>query len=157
MEIKENVELVGVWNAVVKNAAGEVVSNHTFKNLIPTVGRTAMAAQHADNYTNAMKVTYLAVGSSTTAPANGDTTLGTETARKILGSNTSAANESSVAVFFAAGEATGTHREFGAFGDGSATTASGSADSGIMYSHTAANVIVGASETLTLTYKTTFN
>lgn len=157
MEIQENVKAVGIWKAVVKSAAGNTVSNKIYRNLLPTVGRTAMAAQFADNETHAMRVTHIAVGSDTTTPVNADTTLGTETARKAIGSNTNVANESSVAAFFAAGEATGTHREFGAFGDGSATTASLTSDSGILYSHVATNTTIGASETLTLTVKVTFN
>lgn len=157
MEIKENINVVGIWNAVVKKATGETVSSNVYKNLIPTVGRTAMAVQHAGNATADMKLTHIAVGDDATAPANSDTKLGNETARKALGSATNIANESSVAAFFAAGEATGTHREFGAFGDGNTTTASLTSDSGILYSHVTANVSVASNETLTLTYKTTFN
>lgn len=156
-KIKENCKTYGVWEAVVRNAAtGEIVRKKIFPNLVPTVARAAMAQQHAGTNVQQMKVTYIAVGDDPTTPTNTDTILGNETARKALGSNTASSVESSVAVFFAAGEATGSHKEVGAFGDGASTTASASADSGILYSHASIDISVAADETLTLTLKTSF-
>lgn len=155
--LKETCHPVGIWTAEVRKAeTGELVSRNEYRNLIPTVGRAAMAKQMAGTNTQEMQVTYIAVGSDATAPTNADTALGTETARKIVGSATDSSVEASIAAFFAAGEATGTHREFGAFGDGAASTASGTVDTGILYSHAAALVAVASDETLTLSWKISF-
>lgn len=156
--ITENLKMYGVWHAVVRDSiTGKIVSEHEYKNLVPTVGRSALAKQMTGNETYDVDVTYFAVGSGTNAPSNSDTTLQTEVARKAVTSSTNNNNEASIATFFAATEATGTHRELGAFGDGDATQASASADSGILYSRAATNITVGATETLTLTYKITFS
>ena len=145
-------------NKFVKNwCRGKLLGAYDYDNLIPTVGLTAFAAQMSgDNTTNIGDNLYIAVGSNVTAPLAGDTQLGTETTRKAAGSTSFSAGIASIAVFFAATEATGTHREFGLFGDGNAATASGAANSGILFSHVAANVAVAATETLTLTFELTF-
>jgi len=157
MEINQNFRMIGKWKAIVKKAAtGELVSEQEYENLAPTVGRTALAIQMAGTNTQEVQIKHIAVGSSVTAPTNADTQLGTETARKAVGSATNTNNIASIAAFFAAGEATGTHREFGAFGDGNTTASSLTANTGILYSHVAANTVVAADETLTLTYSVTF-
>ncbi len=130
---------------------------HAF-NLIPTVAKTAFAAQlSGDNSTDIGDNLYVALGSNTTAPAAGDTQLGTEVVRKAASSTTFSGAVGYVSSFFAAGEATGTHREFGLFGNGNASTASGTVNTGILFSHVAANVTVGATETLTCTFQITFS
>ena len=138
---------------------GKLKRTYDYDNLIPTVGLAAIAAQFGkttitkdigDNL-------YIAVGSDATAPDAGDTILGPEVARKINGSRSAAGVVASIAVFFAATEATGTHREFGLFGDGDTTTASAAADSGILYSHVAANTTVSPTETLTITFELTIS
>jgi len=158
METNEICKPKGIWKAVIrKESTGEIVSSNEYVNLIPTIGRTAMAAQIFDNTTVNAKITYLAVGSGTTTPANTDTTLETETVRRIVQSKNNVGIVGSSATLFSAGEATGTHREFGAFGNGITSTASASTDTGILYSRSAANETVAADETLTLTYRITFN
>lgn len=127
-------------------------------NIIPTVAKTAFAAQMAgDNSTDIGDNLYVALGSNTTTPAAGDTQLGTEVTRKAASSTSFSGAVCSIATFFAAGEATGTHREFGLFGNGNASTASGTANTGILFSHVAANVTVSATETLTCTFQITFS
>jgi hypothetical protein len=155
-KFKQSVGVKGIWKAVVKKATGETVSVKEVANLVPTVARTAMAVQHAGNATANMKVTHVAVGSDATPPSNADTTLGAEVARKAVSSKTNVANESSITAFFAAGEATGTHQEIGAFGNGNTTTASITSDSGILYSHVSSVLAIASDETLTLTLRTSF-
>lgn len=137
---------------------GKLKRSYDYDNLITTAGKTAYAAQASgDNTTDIGDNPYIAVGSNAAAPVVGNTTLGTEVARKLAGSTSFAAAVASIAVFFAATEATGTHREFGLFGDGNAATASASVDTGTLFSHVAANVAVGATETLTITFQLTFS
>jgi len=153
--------LGNIWTFEVRDSeTGELRNRIQKHNLVPTIALETIAAQFAstaitkdigDNL-------YIAVGSNATAAAAGNTTLGTEVARKAQSSRNSASSGvASIAVLFAAGEATGTHREFGLFGDGNTTTASAAANSGILYSRTVVNVTVSASETLTVTVELTFS
>lgn len=124
---------------------------YEYDNLIPTVGRTLIA----DNLTNASpdndpRINYVALGSNATAPANGDTTLGTEVYRNAIASQTNASNVAYFTGFFDATETTGTYAEAGIFADGTA-----SADSGILFSHVAISITKSASETLTIDWTVT--
>lgn len=156
---RSGVKLVGHWGWQVRNEKGEVIREGDAFNIVPDVGLAAIADQFGlttltrdigDNL-------YIAVGDDATTVAASDTTLTNETARKAQGSRSSASGVASVVTFFAAGEATGTHREFGLFGDGGTTQATSSADTGILYSHVNVNVSVGATETLTVTFELTFS
>lgn len=72
-------------------------------NLIPTVGKTALAAQMSgDNTTNVGDNLYVAVGDDNTAPSASDTTLGNETYRKVASSTSFSAGVCSIAAFFSA-------------------------------------------------------
>ena len=60
------------------------------ENLIPTAGRAFIASRLAQvGSPQDIKVTHTALGTGTTAPANGDTQLQTETYRKAVASATS--------------------------------------------------------------------
>lgn len=158
-KVKQGMKIYGNWKFEIRDAkTRELKRTITKKNLIPTVGLTAFAAQMSNqNSTDIGDNLFIAVGSNAAAPALGDTQLGTETARKAAGSKSFAGAVASIAAFFAATEATGTHREFGLFGDGNAATASAAADSGILYSHVAVNISVSITETLTITFTITFS
>ena len=156
--IQQLIGVKGIWTAEVREADGTLVSKQQFENLIPTVGLTALAAQISGTASKDVgDDLYLAVGTNATAPAAGDTQLGTEIARSVDDSATFSGAVAYVAAFFAAGEATGTLREFGLFGDGNATDATAAANSGILYSHSAANVTVTALQTLSLSVEITFS
>jgi hypothetical protein len=156
-----NIKIGNIWTFEVRDKkTGELKRTIKKANLVPTVGLEAIAAQFGN--TGITKDIgdnlYIAVGSDSTAAAAGDTTLGTEVTRKAVGSrNDATSGVASIAVFFASGEATGTHREFGLFGDGKTTTASTTPDSGVLYSRTIVNVAVSASETITITVELTFS
>lgn len=158
MKKNENIWMVWKWTFdIVDTITGEKTTIEKY-NLIPTVAKTAFAAQMAGtNSTNIGDNLYIAVGSDATAPDAADTVLGTEVARKIAGSAAFSGVTATVAVFFAAWEATGTHREFWLFGNGNASTASGTVDTGILFSHVSANVTITASQTLTCTFELTFS
>ena len=150
--------LLGEWIFEIRDMTGRLVRTLRKTNIIPTVALNAVSAQFGndaitkdigDNF-------YIAVGDDVTAPLAGDVALGNETARKAISDrNADGGNVASISAFFSSGEATGTHREFGLFGDGDTTGATAAADSGILYSHVSANVAVAAAENLTVTFNLT--
>ena len=161
MKLKEqqnqSVQAVGVWTFEIRDSkTKKLKKREVVKNIVPTVARTAMARQLAGNNSTEMQGTYVALGTGTTTPTNGDTTLETETYRKALSSGINSNNIASLTGFFTAAEVSGTFREAAIFGDGADSTASGSADTGIMYSRVAINITKSATETLTITWQLTF-
>jgi hypothetical protein len=151
------VTLTGIWRFIKRDASGNVVSDHTYRNVVPTVGHAALAAQLANAGTYPVKATYIAVGSDATAPAAGDTTLGTEVARKAIAGASNTSNVATIDGFFNETEANAVLAEAGLFGDGSAIQATATADTGILYSHVAISETKSASETLTITFTMTFS
>lgn len=154
----DTLTLTGTWRFVKRDATtGALLSDHTYRNVVPTVGRAALAAQLADAGTYPVKATYIAVGTSATAPAAGDTTLGTEVARKAIAGGSNTSNVATIDGFFNETEANATLAEAGLFGDGSAAQASSSSGSGILYSHVAISETKSNTETLTVTFTMTFS
>jgi urate oxidase len=135
----------GVLSALIGREVG-VFSTH---NLVPTVGRQQIAKAISANISTVteIKITHQELGTSTQAPANGDTGLITPTAstRKVISSLSFSTNKITITAFWAAGEATGTWREFGTFINGTATS-----NSGVLFNRVAINVTVTASNSLTI-------
>lgn len=123
------------------------VAVYEFDNLVPTVGRNVLARLLAGDVTYSGEINYFALGSGVTAPANGDTQLGTETYRQATTSQTTVNNIAYLSCFIVAGSATGTHAEGGLFIDGT-----GSANSGQLFSHVlfSPNIVKSALNSLTL-------
>jgi len=92
------------------------------------------------------------VGTGTNAPANGDTTLQTETARTVVASRTNASNVAYITGFYGATDVSGTLREAGIFIGATAT-----ANSGTLLSRVAINVTKAVTETLTLDWTITIS
>src|SRR3990167_7746882 len=107
------------------------------ENLIPTTGRAAIANALTDSTPSpaSLLVNYVALGTGTTAPANADTTLQTETYRNAIASRTNSSNIGYLTGFFSATETSGTFRECGLFIEGTA-----SANTGTLFSHAAINI-----------------
>jgi hypothetical protein len=111
--------------------AGIVQSHHSAHNLIATVGRNVLARLLTGDVTYSGQINYGALGSSSTAPNNSDTQLGTEVYRKLFASHTTDGNNVAyVDFFYAATDTNGTYNEFGNFIDGTA-----SANTGRLFSH----------------------
>ncbi len=116
------------------------------ENIVPTVGRANIAQNMTSpSPTYSMLVNKFAVGSGTTAPANGDTELETETYRNDIASRTSAANVAYLTGFLDYTEFIGTIREAGLFADGT-----GSPDTGALQSRVALNTTKSGTETFTM-------
>ena len=119
-----------------------VIKKH---NLVVAVGRAIIAQRLAGDNTSSLNIDFGELGSGSTPPDNGDTSLETPTFRKVTASGTDAANQAFLSFFFTAGEAIGTHAEFGTFVDGTITIGTG-----ILFSRVAVNIIKSATETLTI-------
>ncbi len=136
----------GVHNFVFRDAiSGEITRQKMYHNLITTACKTMIAARLAGGVADT-DITYGAVGTNATAPAVGDTTLGTELARVALAGISSSGNVISATTFFGASEANGTLLEFSLFGNGASATP----DSGTMINHTTIAEVKTTSETLTI-------
>lgn len=134
------------------NAITEVKSCLVKANILPTVGRAAVAENLAEAVPSVpnIYVNYTALGTGTNTPANGDTTLQTETFRKLTASGNGVSNAAIISAFYTAAETSGTFREAGLFINGTA-----SANSGTLFSRIAINITKTTSQTLTIDYTIT--
>ena len=119
-------------------------------NLVTTAGKTSIASRLRGS-TTLGTITYCAVGTDATAPDVADTVLGTEIGRKLVSVRTSASNVATFQTFYQTSEANGTLAEAGLFGD----LATGVADSGTLFCHTAISKTKTSSETLTISWTVT--
>lgn len=127
---------------------GNLKEKREIKNLVVTTGKTFIASSMLKTTVNSpIAMTHMAVGSSATAPAAGDTTLGTELGRVALATATSAANVVTYTANFPAGTGTGALQEAGIFNASSAGT--------MLCRTTYAVVNKGASDALSVTWTIT--
>lgn len=158
MHPSDIITVKGVWRFVKRDAqTGKVLSDHTYENVVPTVGRAAIANQLTGSATYPAKITYVAVGTGGGSPAAGNTTLTTELARKAISGASNASNVLTVDGFFNETEGNGTLTEAGLFGDGSGTQASATTDSGILFSRVTISETKSNTETLTVTWTFTIS
>jgi len=116
------------------------------RNLIVTSGKSHMADQMSDQGEGAMS--HIAIGTGTTAPVVGDTTLESEIARVAVDSKTQNDNEVDYVATFAAGVGTGAITEAGILNASSA---------GILLNRVTFSVITkGASDSLQVTFTVTY-
>lgn len=140
---KENFPIKGDLHIVIKDAlTGEVKVDRLEKNLVVTVGKDWIASRMVGTAANTMG--YMAVGTDSTAPAAGNTTLGAEVARVAVTSQTASTNTVTYVATFGAGTGTGALTEAGLF---NANTA------GTMLSRTTYSVInKGSGDEMTITW-----
>lgn len=120
MNTKDDIKATGSLRVVVYGKDGQVKEEHQFKNLVVTVGKNFVASRIVGTASPVMS--YMAVGSGTTAAAVGDTALQTELGRVALASNTAALNVVTQTATFPAGTGTGAVTEAGIFNASSAGT-----------------------------------
>jgi len=146
MGIIDGVKMRGRHRFILRDIeTGKIISDRTYDNLIVSVCSDMIADRLAGGSSDC-DITYGAVGTNATAPAIGDTTLGTELARNSLTSISAAGSIVSASTFFGSAEANGTLTEFGLFGQG----ASAAADSGVMINHAAISETKTTAETLSI-------
>lgn len=117
---QEVLKASGALHVVVTGKDGQVKEEHNFTNLVVTTGKNFVASRMVGTSANVMS--HMSVGSSNTAPAAGDTTLGGELGRVALASSGSAANVVTYTATFPAGTGTGAIVEAGIFNASSAGT-----------------------------------
>ena len=122
-QINENITAIGQLDVVLTGSDGAVKENIHIPNLVVTVGKEWIAARMADTGIPG-EMSHMAVGSGTTAAANGDTALGTELGRVALDTSggSVAANVVTYNATFGAGTGTGAVTEAGLFNASSAGT-----------------------------------
>lgn len=145
--------MVGNVEFIFTNVITGKVRRFEKHNVICTVGKNSLASRLIGTDNKGM-ITYCALGTSAVAPVAGNTQLTTEIFRKLVSVRTSSGNVATFETFFTIAEGNGTLREAGLFGD---STASGTANSGTLFSHIAINRTKTASDTLTLRWTITFN
>jgi hypothetical protein len=122
---------------------GEVVQE--IPNLVVTAGKNYVASRIKDATATAMS--HMAIGTSSTAAAVGNTALGTEAGRVSLTSTTVTNNEIAYVASFGAGTGTGAIVEAGLFNASSG---------GTMLCRTVFSVVnKGASDSMTITWTVT--
>lgn len=145
----EQITLVGMVKAEVFGEDGVLKTVMEFPNLVVTAGKNVIADRLGKSTPTKGVMTHMALGTSSTAPAAGDTTLGAEIAgsRVALTSTTVTGNAVQYVATFGAGVGTGAVVEAGLFNASSA---------GDMLCRTTFSVInKGASDTMTVTWTVT--
>lgn len=153
-QIPAQVSMKGHYKFTLTNADGSVEGVYEYDNIIPTAGRTAIANHLTSGSPSptALRGNYIALGTGTNAPANGDTTLQTETYRKATASASNASNVGTITGFFTQTETSGTYREAGIFMGGTA-----SANTGTLLSRVAINITKTTSQSLTIEWTITIS
>ena len=151
---QNEVKMYGVYKFTLRDINTGEVTVKEYKNLIPTVGRAAIASWLTNSSPTpaSMRLNYTALGTGTTAPANGDTQLQTETFRKAIASETNSNNIAYATAFYTAPEVSGTFKEAGIF-----MNATGTANSGTLFSRVAIDITKTTSQTLTIDYTITIS
>ena len=118
---------------------GNVLQEDNLKNLITSAGKNLLA-ESLRNASLDAEIKFISIGSDNTAPSSGDTTLGNETFRKAVTSQTAGGSVGVTItnLYVAPEEAVGTIEEIGFFSgsSASATTDSGTLFARVLYSRT---------------------
>jgi hypothetical protein len=148
----DETKITGAVELVLRSKSGRVKRRLKIKNLVVTTGKVFIAASMAKTTVNTpVAMTHMAVGTTNTAPAAGDTTLAAEVAasRTALTSTTPSSNTCVYVCTFGAGVGTGALVEAGIFNASSA---------GTMLCRSVFSVInKGVSDSLTITWTITVN
>ena len=129
-EVEREIKVSGQVLITKRNAkTGKITEIKKYTNLVTNVGMQQICNALIDNASFTEGITYLALGSDSTAATVLDTTLGTEVFRKILTSRTRTNQQIELSLFLTTSEGNGTHYELGLFGNGATATA----DSGDLF------------------------
>jgi len=120
MNLNEDLKMKGELTIVHKNAEGKIKDVINIPNLVVTAGKQYIASRIVG--TSATVMTHMAIGTGTTTPAVGDTTLGTEAGRVSLASFSASGTSVTATATFPAGTGTGAITEAGILNAPSAGT-----------------------------------
>jgi len=148
--LSDVIKITGKVALLLTDSDGQVKESREIPNLVVTAGKVFIAAAMAKTTVNTpAAMTHMAVGTTNTAPAIGDTTLAAEVAasRTALSSSTPSSNTIAYACTFGPGVGTGALVEAGIFNASSA---------GTLLCRTVFSVInKAAGDTLTITWTIT--
>lgn len=134
-----------VYLTVTDTITGQIKEKRFMPNLVVDIGKSYIASRMIG--TSPTVMTNIALGSNSTSPVGGDSTLGTELGRVVMTSATSLNNVVTYTATFGAGVATGGIQEAGIF---NATTA------GTMLCRTTFPVVnKGASDSIAISWAIT--
>ena len=143
--LHDSIILTGALKIVLADAEGNIKDELEVPNLVVDVGKNFIASRMIGTTDDIMS--HMAIGTSTTAPAGGNTTLGTEVGRVALTSNVRTDNAIAYVATFPAATGTGAITEAGIFNASS---------SGTLLCRTTFSVInKGAADTLGITWTVT--
>ena len=138
---------LGKLTIEVKDKDGKLKQREEVKNLVVDTGLAYIASRMKDASATAMS--YMAIGTGSSAAAAGNTALGTEAARVALTSTTVTSNAVAYVASFAAGTGTGAITEAGILN---------AASSGTLLCRTVFSVVnKGASDSMTITWTVTIS
>jgi hypothetical protein len=120
MDLNENLKMKGELTIVHKNAEGQIKDVISIPNLVVTAGKQYIASRMVG--ASATVMTHMAIGTGTTTPAVGDSTLGTEAGRVSLASFSASGTNVTATATFPAGTGTGAITEAGILNAASAGT-----------------------------------
>jgi len=124
-----------------------------FRNLVVSVGRQCFTGRLIGETTYTGIINYGALGTSSTAVLDAQTTLVAEVKRKAVASRTRAVNSATVRFFYSKSDTSGTYQEFGTFIDGTSTINTGQMFNRVLTGGWAKS----ASESLTVTVQFDLN
>ena len=131
---------------------GNLIGEYNYNNLVVTTGLNHIAGRLGPTASAPTQMSHMSLGSGQTAPAAGDTILGTElTGRQALAvaGGTVSGNQVTYSATFAAGVSTGTIYEAGIFNNATK-------DQGVMLCRTTFGLITkGAADSITVTWQIT--
>lgn len=117
--LSEQIKLTGNVSMKLIGPDGQVKQQHSDHNLVVTVGKSYLAAWLAAATQATEFMTFMGLGTGTSGPSSGDTTLGTEFSgggySRADGTLTSASNVWTNTATFAPGNGTGAVTEAGLF------------------------------------------
>lgn len=111
--INSEIKATGRLSVVLKDLDGNIKDSRDINNLVVTSGLGFIASRMKDATADAMS--YMSIGTGTTAAAAGDTTLATELDRNAITSTTVTGNEIAYVASWAAGDGSGAITEAGLF------------------------------------------
>ena len=149
-DMTEGLKTSGRVNIKHYDSEGNLVGEYNYKNLVVTTGLNHIAGRLGPTASAPNQMSHMALGSGNTAPAAGDTTLGTELSGRqalAVAGGTVSGNQVTYSATFAAGVSTGNVYEAGIFNAGTA---------GVMLCRTTFGLITkGAADSITVTWQIT--
>lgn len=145
--IKDTFFVIGALKIVLADAQGNIKDEREVPNLVVTVGKNFIASRMIGTSDDVMS--HMAIGTGTTTPTAGDTTLEAQAGRVGLTSSVRTNNNVAYVATFPPGTGVGEITEAGIFNDGTA---------GILLCRTTFGVITkAAADTLGITWTVTVN